>query len=357
VLQSGYLGNRQARLRDIFLIIGIALILSVFFFSPRLWLLDHYRPGTMEWDRGHTYLLQAENPFRDDIENIMRWRFGPPLVANLLGMRGFSAQAIPWLGVAALLAYVAIVLRRGVSKCGFVLGGTVLVATTAAVVFPLRWIGLNDAWIWLCLLIVAFEDSALLLLLACLAGPWVDERFIIGLPLACVSGAAFRKTPIFTARLVAPAAAIAFYLAVRLTAAAYFGGGEAASVHLRYMLPQAVTSLRFGYLGWWMGLRAAWVPILAVALWHPRRWFFIAILAMTAVVTMLTTQDQSRSAAIALPAVVAGLLFIGEHSEAASKIALSLAMAGLLLPFAGVANNNVSLFDNLPVEIIRLLRP
>jgi hypothetical protein len=353
-MQNGYSRERVGSL-DVFLIVAVAIALSIFFFSPRLSLL-HQR-DTMDWYRGNTYLLQVENPFRDDVENIMRWRLGPPLVAHLLGLRGFSALALPWLGIVSLLSYVAVVLRRSVDERGFVLGGTVLVATTAAVVFPLHWMGLNDAWIWLCLLIVAFEDSFVALLLACLAGPWVDERFIIGLPLAYVSGAALRGTPIFATRPLAAAAAVAVYLIVRLTASAYTGGGDTAGVHLHNMFPQAFAALRFGYLGWWMGLRAAWVPILAAVFWHPRRWLFVTVLVLTALVTMLTTEDQSRSAAIAIPAVVAGLLFTGKRPEVASKTALTVAVAGLFLPFAGVENNLVFLFDSLPIEMFRLFRP
>lgn len=70
-----------------FCIAMLALALSAFFFAPRLWLMDQYNPGTMEWDRAHTYLLQAQNPFRDDIEIVMRWRILPPLVAHLAGLQ------------------------------------------------------------------------------------------------------------------------------------------------------------------------------------------------------------------------------------------------------------------------------
>ena len=63
------------------------LALTVFFFSPRLWILAERTPGSFEWDRGLSYMRQCADPFASDLEPAMRWRLLPPLTARVLGLR------------------------------------------------------------------------------------------------------------------------------------------------------------------------------------------------------------------------------------------------------------------------------
>ena len=53
------------------LITGGCLLLSILFFAPRLWLMRDYVPGSFQWDRAHTFLLQCEQPLRRDIERLL----------------------------------------------------------------------------------------------------------------------------------------------------------------------------------------------------------------------------------------------------------------------------------------------
>jgi hypothetical protein len=64
------------------------LALGMFFFAPQLWLMTEYQPGTFQWDRARTFLLQCEIPLRRDIEPAMHWRLLPPLVCHALHLRG-----------------------------------------------------------------------------------------------------------------------------------------------------------------------------------------------------------------------------------------------------------------------------
>jgi len=160
--------NSSSRLRLIVLSTAASLLLSVIFFSPRLWLMTHYLPGTFQWDRAHTFLQQCEQPFRHDVEPAMLWRLLPPIVCHALGLRGWAALAVPWLGIVCATAYVATLLARRLADLGFVFGGTLMFATTSAVLVPVGWLGMNDAWTWLGLLVWAFADSPWARLAACL---------------------------------------------------------------------------------------------------------------------------------------------------------------------------------------------
>jgi len=75
-------------LRRLVLITAGSLALSVLFFAPRLWLMQHYVKGSFQWDRAHTFLAQCEQPLRRDIEPAMDWRLLPPLAAHALHLPG-----------------------------------------------------------------------------------------------------------------------------------------------------------------------------------------------------------------------------------------------------------------------------
>ncbi len=131
----------------IFLCALACLAITLTVFAPRLWLMRTYLPGTFQWDRAHTFLLQCEDPFRRDIEPAMLWRVLPPLVCHYAGLTGKAPLVVPLIGVLILVSYVAVLLRRREPAPRFVFGGTLLVTTTSAVLVPLHWFGMNDAWV------------------------------------------------------------------------------------------------------------------------------------------------------------------------------------------------------------------
>ena len=122
--------------RRLILITLSSILLSVTFFAPRLWVMRDYMPGSFQWDRAHTFLLQCEDPARRDIEPAMVWRLLPPIVCHGLHLPGRTPLAIPWLGVVAAATYVAVLFRRRQSHWKFVAGGTLVFATTSAVLVP-----------------------------------------------------------------------------------------------------------------------------------------------------------------------------------------------------------------------------
>jgi len=347
-----------SRMRNLALITAGCLLLSILFFAPRLWLMKTYLPGTFQWDRGHTYLLQCEQPFRRDIETAMQWRILPPLVAHGLGLSGNIPFLLPWVGVLALLGYVAVLHARRLSDWRFVFGGTLLAATTSAVLVPVGWFGINDAWVWLGLLAVAFGRARWALPAACLLCPWIDERFLIGLPLAWIVRCLDEDMPPFSRRLLF-ATWLLPYVAVRLSLGGNPATDSAASHFLAHQWRSVLVLVPIAPFGWWMGLRAGWLGVAYAAASAPvgRLWLAGSVLGATLALAFFVASDLSRSVAIVLPAVLLGGFALARRSPAhAPRILLAAGIANLLIPAAHVVLNHIDPINPLPVELFRLLR-
>ena len=344
--------------------IGIAavaaasLLLSVFFFAPRLSVMSSYSLGATQWVRGHNFLLQCEDPFRRDVEPALHWRLLPPLVAQALQLRGNSPLVLPWIGILALIGYSAVILRRRRSDARFVFGGTVLIATTAAVLVPVGWLGVNDAWVWLGLLAVAFGRSRWALPLSIFLCPWIDERFIIGLPLAWVVRCIEREEPLFS-RATWDFGLLLVYAAVRIG----FGGSPLADPSTGFFLfdvaPRSGALLPLAAMGWWMGLRAGWLGIgYALHSIHGGRRTLLALtLFATLLVSLVLAADISRSAAIALPVVILGCSSLARsRPDAAPQALFWVGLSNLVLPAAHVVYKQLDVIDPLLLELVRLWR-
>jgi hypothetical protein len=336
----------------------LALALSILFFAPRLWLMQSYVPGSFQWDRAHSFLLQCDQPLRRDVEPAMLWRLLPPLTAHFLRLPGKSPLVLPWFGVIAATTYVATLLRRRCDDTRYVFGGTLLFATTSAVLVPVGWLGMNDAWVWLGLLAVAFGRGCWVLPVACLLCPWIDERFIIGFPLAWLLGRLDRDAPVMGKPLLhalwlLPYAVIRLVLGRQDAAAS-----EATHSFLQTQFHQSLQLLPLVPLGWWMGLRAAWA-VAGFALWSERRlaWCTLALLAATLGASVLLASDLSRSVAILAPLVLAGCFALApRHPGRAPRLLLGLGGANLLIPAAHIVYVNIDPISPLPIELFRLLR-
>ncbi len=350
---------RKVDRRCLALIIFACLALSVVFFAPRLWLIRHYVQGSFQWDRAHTFLQQCEHPLRRDIEPAMQWRLLPPLVCHALRLPGKTPLALPWLGIIAATAYVAVLFRRRLDDWRFVAGGTLLFATTSAVLVPVGWLGINDAWVWLGLLAVAFARAPWATALACLLCPWVDERFVIGFPLAWLVGRidrgdGWKWSATLDGLWLLPYAGLRLWLQRQDQAAS-----EATQQFLSYHIQQTLVILPLAPLGWWMGLRAAWLAV-AYAGWTTPpglRFLGAATLLSTAGLSVVLAADLSRSIAIIMPVVLLGCFTYARRLPAsAPPVMLALGAANLLIPAAHLVYNKIDPINPLPIEILRLLR-
>ena len=335
-----------------------ALVLSLCMFAPRLWLMRTYLPGTYQWDRAHTYLLQCEAPFRRDIEPAMFWRLLPPLVCHELGLRGYRPLIVPWLGVLAATGYATLLFQRRLNHPRFVFGGALLFATTSAVFVATTWLGLNDAWVWLGLLVVAFGRARWSLAVAALLCPWVDERFVIGFPLAWLIRCFDRAEPLLSRRALSLLWLVPYVL-VRAMAPGVMAEGGASAAFLRQTIGAAPVLLPFAPLGWWMGLRVGWVAV-AYGIWSlhpPRRLLTLLAIGGTLAAMLCLASDTSRSAAIVAPAMVWGcLVFARNYPVQAPRGLLLLGLANLLVPAAHVTYTKIDVINPLLIEIVRLWR-
>ncbi|QYM80492.1 hypothetical protein K0B96_07760 [Horticoccus luteus] len=357
--------DRWSRWRFIATSVLVSLGLSLFFFSPKLWLMDTPLPGTFEWDRALTFLHQCGAPFATDVEPAMRWRLLPPLIAHALGLTGYGAFVIPYVGLIALLAYWCAAAERLVGDRLFAGLLTILLATTGAVLSITSVFGLNDAWFLVGLLAVAAGRRWPSLILPGLLAPWVDERFLLGWAAALFCRWWLQDRPSrFGAQLAIALAAILPYVLARVGYTLLVG--DRGSAHfVASALAIVPIYLPYGRLGWWMGFRAAW-PLLLLAgydWWHCGGRYSVVVGAGTTLagwlaVTLLAA-DLSRSTNLLLPILLCGAVTL--HRLNVSSVAryywlAGLVVANLVIPYETVIYNKTSLFWSLPVELLRLFK-
>ena len=108
-----------------------------------------------------------------------------------------------------------------------------------------------------------------------------------------------------------------------------------------------------------MGFRAGWLPILYAAFFFRRHAFGAvpALGALSLLVMMVLASDLSRSAAIVLPLLVAGLIVAPRYHPRWTTFGLALVLAAnLALPALHVVYTKVDVISPLPLEIFRVLR-
>ncbi|WP_414661948.1 tetratricopeptide repeat protein [Horticoccus sp. 23ND18S-11] len=329
--------------------VGAALI-TLCFFAPRFWLwpaaglpLTEFISIEPEFHRAFHALRQLNDPWMpiDDATNrVIEWRLFWPVLAHTLGLSKGVYLALPHLGcVVALLAVAAIVWRATLQALPTA-GATLLAATSSWFFVSTGWLAYFDSWLVLALVLASFAQSRWLLFGAALIAPWIDERFIVALPLciAVRSAGTERATPrdrtAFAWDGAALAAGIAPYIAVRLgvewTAAR---GTSRAYWTDRPLVPAPWLPMLWGA---WNGLRLGWVAVAfaCVAAFRLGRHRLAVATALAAlIVNLCIADDISRSASMAVPVMIAGVLLAWRHRPAQSRRLLpALCAANLVLP-------------------------
>ena len=334
---------------------SFALVLVLTCFSPRLWLMRREMPGTFQWDRARTFLLQCQNPSSLCAEPAMQWRKLPPLVAHGLGLSGKQPLVLPWLGALAATFYVALTALRKFPDWRISAACTLLFASSSAVLVPLHWFGMNDAWAWLGLLVVAFSPSSWARGAALLLAPWVDERFLIALPLAVMVRCTLPAAPASLKREFSFAACGVLPYGVLRAISAVQGGDHGTFYFLNLISRDSHVWLPFAPLGWWMAWRAGWLPAGYGMRAHP--WRLGAVTALTLVTGAVLAADLSRSAAMIAPLTLAGCFLYAQRApDRAPRHLFGLAAINLLIPAAHVIYNKIDVINPLPVELLRLWR-
>ncbi len=348
----------------------VVIGVTFFFFAPHLRALAGATPGSYEWDRALGFLQQCQNPWDPDVEAALRWRLLPPTVAHWLGLTGKSALIIAWLGLVTLLAQIHWTLRGlGVDRRARV-ATMLLVAGSGGFLTSMHWLGINDAWYLVGIVSVTLGRTWRSLVVPCLLCVWIDERFIVALPLAVIcrtvrtagdpSSESITELLRRLTVIIWPCAlALLPYGIIRISLSV---GDEdlANGWFLRTIASEFVTWLAYAPLGWWMGLRAAWLPLftgvrdIASARGMTSAALCAGAVGVTLAGSIVLASDISRTTILLLPGVLCGSISLARTVRGERLLAAG-AVAGLLLPAMHVSGRSAEPIHWLPLELWRLL--
>jgi len=295
---------------------------------------------------------------------VIAWRLFFPLLGHGLALPAALYLALPHLGCLLVLILVArLALLRGLGS-GPALAASILVATCSWFFVSTAWLAYFDSWYVLGLLLAVFAPRRAMLA-AILVTPWIDERFVLTLPLCLILRAGAAADPARAARerwreAGWAAAALLPWALIRLGAYA-FQRDAVSGAYARDLTPGANTP--YYLLGLWEGLRWAWVPLvagLALGWRRGRRAGSVLILAvvLTAALNLLIANDLSRSVSTLVPAVVVGILLVGrEMPRLLPRMLYAAAALNLMVPAEHVVASWTEPIRPFPVEIDHARHP
>lgn len=378
-IQSGRVETSPRELLRRWLLALGCFALLLFFFSPPLgvyavWGRAPELTGMLEVRRGASVLWQIDHlgqPIPDPLHGAIQWRLLLPFIGHAFGLPAPVFFALAPLGCLAVLAFVVGMLRRngaGWADCAL---ASIMLGVGGWFFASVGWLGYFDSWVVLALLLAAFARSRWSLWLACLWAPWIDERFVIGLPLALLCGYVFRSRPAappaerrhdWKCDWGVPAGLAAAFVAVRLGVLAGATGGTAApSAYLQALHLGGTPPWRIA-LGAWEGLRAGWLFAVASVVFSFRSRWRAATLAgagiSVALISLGTAQDFGRALMFLTPLAGLGTLLALEARPRWLAPALRMgAAATLLLPAHQVINDRATPLFYLYHEIAALRNP
>ena len=349
-------------MNSLFKSIGVALLatlFSLFFFSPRLLVFTEEAPGSYEWTRGLNFIEQVHGQSIDMVEPALRHRLLPVYAARVLGLRGYSSFVLGWLGVICLLAYTYTLLAGLGLPRSVAISTVFLLASTSVVITSLGWLGIFDSWWVLALIVIAFSPKLCLVAAAGLAAPWIDERFLIGLPVAFViRWLVYPLTVLSAAKSVLLiGVTLTPYLGWRVYSLLYSHGDASG----QFLTMDFHVWLRMVPHGWWMAYRLAWIFIL-LPFFLPsanglRPWQLAGVCLFTATAAVVTAADISRSAMAIAPLLVAGVVLAWRTAPFQTERWIPwVAAANFLVPYIHVVYDKLEPAHPLPLEIVRLIK-
>jgi len=340
--------ERQSALRVALLCALAAGLIAVCFFAPRYWLwravgfpLEELVAIQPELNRVSFALPQLENPWRridDPTNRVIEWRLLFPLLGHYLNFPRWLYLALPHLGCLLCLAAVAACAWRVTRDARAAIYAALLTATASWFFVSTGWLAYFDSWLVLALVLASFARNRALLFSAALLAPWVDERFILALPICAAVraidlGGAATDRRAWWRDLLMLLAGLAPYLAVRV-------GAEIMQVRdtsKSYWADRPLWPAPLGASLWgiWSGLRLGWFAVaVALTAWSGRsRWLALAAVTATLGVNFCVADDLSRSMSVATPLVLAGVLQLWRAQPTRARRVLPwLCVGNLLLP-------------------------
>jgi len=350
-----------------------ALIVD-YFFCPRfvLWKglhlpLSWFNP---EVNRAVDTLHQIQNPF-DPIANpsnkVIQWRLFFPLLAHYLHLPNLVFLALPQLGCLLTLGWTTWLTLRETGDRLTALATAVLFGTASWFFVSMAWLTYFDSWYVLGLLLAAFHPSRFWLAAACLITPWIDERFVLALPMALGIRTVYFRREIsfgdqpFMRDVLVCVLTVAPWVLFRIILIAN-GSDRSASTNFatqwQHLNPGLVLD------GLWNGLRGIWVYAAIFFLYHlsrarPLASIYLAGSTVGALVMNLSVAgDISRSASNLIPLALMGFFELCRQQPFASqKLLYALAAFNLVVPASHVVSSFTIPIFYWPYEMTRYQNP
>jgi hypothetical protein len=354
-----------------------ATALIVLFFSPSWVSFAAWRAMPQQYGdlvavrRAVAVVQQIADPtmeIRDPIHGIVRWRLLFPTLGHLLHVPPAAVLLLSPLGYVLVLSLlIRCAHRRGLPwlECTQM---AIVVGCASWFFVATGWLGYFDSWLVLGLLVVSFSPAEGMILAACALTPLVDERFVLGFPLAMVvrwvdderGGTTLSEFALWLLREAArPALVVLLIVAVRFSLIGRGGSDSLATYAHRVAFARlSVERLLWGA---WEGLRVGWFLIGAAVVILAKRGNKFGALVLAVGVVMTTTaglaiaNDLSRSATLAITVVplawgVARTTAIWRRAG----VRWALLVAALVLPAHHVVSDFILPVNGLWVEL-RLL--
>ncbi len=274
-----------------------------------------------EVNRAVDALRQLNDPFEridNPTNDIIQWRLLFPLLGHYFKIPAVVYLAIPHIGCIVTLAWLTILNFTKIRSRLFAFLASVAFGTSSWFFVSSGWLAYFDSWYILGLIVAAFHPRRRWLVIACLLVPWIDERFVLALPLTMAVRAVYLEQPLskpskpllayLMAIIVSVVPWIAFRLYVVLVAEDQ-SSISATALPIAFVKPGGYWFILDGL---WNGLRCLWFfPLAYFALLLSRRKIALAtLLTVVSVVTIVLNlrfaNDLSRSASNLLPLVVLG---------------------------------------------------
>lgn len=283
------------------------------------------------WARGFYVSRQVADfsaPVDDPNHQIVRWRLLIPAIGRLFDLPPWATLSLAHLGCFSLVLLLVRLGRREALASGRNVREGVwfsLIAGSSAPFFTsMGLLGYYDSWLAVALLASACARHRRVVLTACVLGPWIDERFVLALPLAlwvrwllagdCTAG-------FFAwARLEAlwPLILTGGYALIRIGLGGN-GGSQTIGEYLHAFVFSQTIPISQRLFGAWAGLRLGWLLVLTAVLCAlctatPGAFTRSAVLAAgvicTAATGLFSALDMSRSMALLLPVLPLGYRFV-----------------------------------------------
>lgn len=336
--------------------------ISTFLYAPPFWL--SLTGGTTPPSRIDDFIALCKNPLARDLhEPILAYRITTPLLAWLLGLRGFSGILLQYLAIPATLGLIYFAMARRTTR-RIALLSTLGVACSYTFIWTNTKPGFPDSITHLAVAILLVTRHPILLVAATVLGTLNDERFVLAIPFLLLWHA---PPGSFTALLKATwAQALLFIFALTIVVAVRAGltNGLIGPGIVRpevYDGINKVASFRHGspHDGWHqygvnilMSFRFLWL-LIPIALLSMHHWAHRSIFALSLLLVIFSSgfvADVARSIGFAFPAFLLAAAAMADTAARPLRLLSVLVFLCLLTPAFYVTGQTTSSALNVQLE-------